>query len=104
MNSKSAKKGLLPYVFLFCFILICLFLLNNFNTVTNDLTYDEFIDELNNNEITELNIIPKTRSQTYEITGKLKDYKETEIFELTLPMSDEFMKSITEASKLQDFT
>ena len=30
MNSKSTKKGLLPYVFLFGFILICLFLLNNY--------------------------------------------------------------------------
>ena len=103
MNSKSAKKGLLPYVFLFCFILICLFLLNNFNTVTNEFTYDEFIDELNNNEITELNIIPKTRSQTYEITGKLKDYEETETFELTLPMSDEFLSKITKASEKSDF-
>ena len=56
MNSKSTKKGLFPYVFLFGFIVVCLFLINN-NSITNNLTYDEFIKELNNNEITELNII-----------------------------------------------
>ena len=99
MNNKSVKKGLFPYIFLFIFIVLCLLFVNNFNTKVNELTYDEFIKELNNNSITELNIIPKTRSETYEVTGKLKDYDETESFKLTLPMSDEFLSKITEASE-----
>ena len=103
MNSKSVKKGLFPYIFLFCFIAFCLLIFNNFNTTVNQLTYDKFIKELNNNKITELNIIPKTRSETYEITGKLKDYDETETFKLTLPMSDEFLSKITEASDKNNF-
>ena len=61
MNNKSVKKGLFPYVFLFAFIIVCLITFNSFNTTVNELTYDEFIDVLNNKEITELNIIPKTR-------------------------------------------
>jgi len=78
MNNKTVKKGLFPYVFLFCFILVCLLIFNNFNTKVNKLTYNEFISELNSNEVTDLNIVPKTRSETYEITGKLKDYEENE--------------------------
>ena len=103
MNSKSVKKGLFPYIFLFCFIAFCLLIFNNFNTKVNQLTYDKFIKELNDNQIIELNIIPKTRSETYEITGKLKDYDESESFKLSLPMSDEFLSKITEASDKNNF-
>ena len=104
MNNKTVKKGLFPYVFLFCFIIVCLLVFNNFNTTVNELTYDEFIKELESNEITELNIIPKISSNTYELTGKLKDYDETETFTLTLPQSDEFLSKITESADKNDFT
>lgn len=104
MNSKTVKKGLFPYVFLFLFIIVCLLIFNNFNTTINELTYDEFITELNENQINELNIIPKTRSDTYEITGKLKDYDETETFSLTIPKSDEFLSKITDAADKNKFT
>ena len=77
MNNKTVKKGLLPYIFIFCFMIICLLMFNKFNTTVNELTYDEFIKELESNEITELNIIPKISSDTYEVTGKLKEYDET---------------------------
>ena len=103
MNNKTVKKGLFPYIFLFIFIVVCLLIFNKFNTTVNELSYDKFIKELNNNQITELNIVPKTRSETYEITGKLKDYDETETFKLTLPMSDEFLSKITEASDKNNF-
>ena len=103
MNSKTVKKGLFPYIFLFIFIIVCLLFVNNFNNKVNILTYDKFIEELNENEITELNIVPKTRSETYEITGKLKEYDETESFKLTLPMSDEFLSRITEAADKNNF-
>ena len=104
MNSRTVKKGLFPYVFLFCFIIVCLLIFNNFNMTVNELSYDEFISELNNNEIESLNIVPKTRSETYEITGKLKDYEENETFILNLPMSDEFLSKITKASDKNKFT
>ena len=91
MNNKTVKKGLFPYVFLFCFIIICLLVFNNFNTTVNELSYDEFIKELETDKVTEINIIPKISSDTYEVTGKLKGYEETESFILTLPRSDGFI-------------
>ena len=51
-------------------------MVNSLNTKINKLTYDEFTKELNENKITEMKITPKTRTNTYEITGKMKDYKE----------------------------
>ena len=104
MNKKTVKKGLFPYVFLFIFIITCLLIFNMFNTKINEMSYDEFISELNSEKVTELNITPKTRTETYEITGKLKDYDENEIFTLSLPKSDEFLSKITEASDNQDIT
>ena len=103
MNSKSVKKGLFPYVFLFIFIIGCLLVFNNFNTKVNELSYDEFIEQLNEDKIEELNIIPKTRRETNEIKEKLKDYEETETFKLSLPMSDEFLSKITDAADKNKF-
>lgn len=102
MNSKTVKKGLFPYIFLFVFIIACLFVFNVFNTTVNDMSYDEFIGELNDREVTELDITPKTRTETYEIIGKLKDYDENETFVLNIPMSDEFLSKITDASDDQN--
>ena len=102
MNNKTVKKGLFPYIFLFVFIIACLFVFNTFNTTVNEISYDEFISELNGKEVTEIDITPKTRTETYEIVGKLKDYDENETFILTIPMSDEFLSKITEASDKQD--
>ena len=103
MNNKTVKKGLFPYVFLFCFIIVCLLVFNNFNNTINKLTYDEFIKELETDKVTEINIIPKINSDTYEVTGKLKGYEETESFSLILPKSDEFISKITNASDKNDF-
>ena len=103
MNNKTVKRGLFPYVFLLAFIIVCLLIFNSFNTTINKITYDEFRKELTEGKIEELEITPKIRTQTYEIIGTLKNYKDNEYFELTLPMSDEFIKKITDSQETNDF-
>ena len=103
MNNKTVKKGLLPYILLFIFIFCSLLIVNTFNKTINKLSYDEFIKQLNEGQITELEIIPKTRTQTYKIGGKLKEYKENESFEITLPMSDEFLANIKSSAEKDNF-
>ncbi len=95
MNKKNIKRNLFPYVFLLIFILTCLILFKSFNTTVNELTYDEFIKNLNGGKITELTITPKVRTNTYLLEGKLDGYKENEKFTLYLPYSDEFISKIT---------
>ena len=92
--NKNMKKGLFPYVFLFVFIVACLILVNGAKTKVNELSYDEFIKSMGNNEIEELTITPKTRSNLYYIEGSMKDYDENEKFTLYLPLSDEFISKI----------
>ena len=100
---KTVKKGLFPYVFLFIFIIACLIVVNSLNTTVNKLTYDEFMKELNNNTITEMAITPKTRTETYEIIGKLKDYDKNETFILQIPRSDEFISKIVSGEEESNF-
>ncbi len=103
MKIKNNKNSLFPYMFLLVFIIACLILVNIKGNIVNELTINEFTKHLENNEITELEIITKVRSENYEVTGKLKDYKENETFVLYLPISDEFIAKIEEARKVQDF-
>ena len=78
MRMKKKTNNLTPFVFLLVFIVGCMILVNLQSNVVNKLTIDEFTKYLETNLITELEIITKVRSENYEITGKIKDYKENE--------------------------
>ena len=99
MNKKEIKKSLVPYAFLLIFFVGCLIFFNIFDNKVNELTYDEFIKDLNGGKVTELTITPKVRTETYKLVGKLDDYKENESFILYLPYSDEFISKITDAKE-----
>ena len=99
MNNREMKKNLMPYAFLLVFIIGCLLVFNLFNTKINELSYDEFIKNLNGGKITELTITPKVRTETYKLEGKLDKYDENEYFILYLPQSEEFISKITDAKE-----
>lgn len=99
MNKKDIKKNLLPYVFLLVFFIGCLVAFKIFNNTVNELTYDEFLQDLNGGKITELTITPKVRTDTYKLTGKLDEYKDNEYFILYIPQSEEFISKITAAKE-----
>jgi len=103
MNKKDLKKGIVPYVVLIVIMLAVIYFFNIFNVKVNELTYDKFVNKLNNNEITEITIIPSLDGGVYNITGKLKDYKENETFSVQVPLSDQVMEKITEANDKYDF-
>ena len=103
MNKKEIKKGILPYVILIAIMLVVIYLFNVMNVQVNDLTYDKFISNLNNDEVTEITIIPSIDGGVYNITGKLKDYDKNESFSVQAPLSDEVMKDITDANDKYDF-
>ena len=93
----------MPYVFLLVFIIGCMILVNIKGTIVKELSASEFMKALDENKITEINIVNKVRSENYEITGKLKEYSDNEYFKLYLPVSEEFMKKIVTAEEKQDF-
>jgi ATP-dependent zinc metalloprotease ftsH len=103
MKLKKKGNNLMPYVFLLVFIIGCMILVNIKGTIVKELSASEFMKALDENKITEINIVNKVRSENYEITGKLKEYSNNEYFKLYLPVSEEFMKKIVAAEETQDF-
>ncbi len=76
MNKKEVKRSIFSYVFVIA-ILICLYyVFVSFRSVNNKLTYDEFINNLNNGTIEKLEMTPSSSGQVYNLVGKLKGYKE----------------------------
>ncbi len=103
MNKKEIKKGIVPYVVLIVIMIGVIYFFNVLNVKVNNLTYDKFLSSLNNNEVKEIKVVPSIDGGVYNITGKLKDYKENETFEVTVPYSDEVMKQIITANEKYDF-
>ena len=103
IDKKVVKKGLLPYLLMLVVFVGVFYSFNVFNVVTHDLTYDQFIDKLEKEKIEELQIIPRGSGYVYNVVGTLDGYKDNEVFESVLPLSDEVMKKIVEASDNQEF-
>ena len=103
MNKKEIKKGIVPYVVLIVIMLGVIYFFNILNIKVNDLTYDKFVSSLNNNEVKEIKVIPIIDGGVYNITGKLKDYKENESFKVVVPYSEEVIKQIITANEKYDF-
>ena len=103
MNKKDVKKGLVPYLFMILIMLGIFYVFNVMNQDVHNLTYNEFVEKLNGGEIKNLYITPRSNAQTYEVTGSLNGYKKKESFFSRLPMSEQVMKKIVEASEVQKF-
>ncbi len=103
VNQKSVKRGLVPYLFMFLIILGVFYVFNIMNNNVNNLTYSEFMTELNEGNLKNIVVTARESAQTYEITGALKGYKKNESFFVRLPKSDQVMKKIVDASDVQNF-
>ena len=103
MNSKTVKKGLLPYLFLALIMLCVFYVANVMNNDVKVLSYNEFMDNLKEGKVQEVEITTRGSAYTYEVRGKLDGYKDNQTFFAKLPLSDEVMKQIVTASDNQEF-
>ena len=94
MNRIELKKGLLQYLFLFVILSGVLYFYNISNRKVNEFTYDQFVSHMNNNEIKEITITPRSNAGVYEIKGRLNNYSENETFTLKVPLSNEVMAKV----------
>ena len=100
---KKTKKSLLPYLFLLLFMLTVLYFVSNMNNKVNVLSYDEFVVSLNEGKIDELSVTPKSNAGVYDLSGKLKNYKENETFFVRVPLSDEVIGKILNTNDSYNF-
>ena len=103
MNKKDVKKGLFSYLILFVLMFVIFYFFSLSKVKVNNFSYDEFINYMNNNEISEINIVPRSSAGVYEITGTLKSYGENESFYLKLPLSNEVVAKILNGEETYDF-
>ncbi len=103
IDKKVLRRGLLPYLFLILIMLFVVYLVGSLNTTINVLTYNEFMNDLEDNKVKEIEVTPRERASIYEVRGKLKNYSSDEEFFTRIPMSDSVMKKIVTASDKNNF-
>ena len=101
MNIKKKKRSMsfLPYLVLAVIVLVAFLYTNTLGNKVNKLAYNEFTSELNNGRITELNVVPKSGSNVYVITGKLSTYQKNESFVINIPYTDTIVSSLYDYSE-----
>jgi cell division protease FtsH len=103
MSKKDIKKGLFSYLILFILMFVIFYFFTLSKVKVNEFSYDQFVNYMNNNEIKEVNITPRSSAGVYEITGTLKSYGENETFYLKLPLSNEVISKILNGEENYDF-
>jgi len=103
MSKKDLKKGLIPYLFLFLVLLGIFYFYSMSNRTINEFSYEKFVDHLDNSEVTEITITPRSSAGVYEIKGKLAGYDKNETFHLKVPLSDEIIARLLTAEETYDF-
>ena len=94
MVKKDNKKNFISYGLIFCFFIAVFLVFNSLGSKDNNLTYDEFMKDLNGGKVTELTLTPKQTSAVYEINGKLEGYSKNEEFTIKVPYSDSVVSEI----------
>ena len=82
---KNAKKSTVvknfsPYVVLFIIIGVIFVVLHFQGSSVHELTTGKLLSNLENNNVTEITLTPKSSESVYYVEGKLSDYKENESF------------------------
>ena len=103
INKDNVKKSVIPYLLLFVLMLGIMYYMRYAQLKVHTLTYDQFMSELNNGNITEVMIDPRVSASNYVVNGKLKKYKSNESFTAKLPYSEVVMKQIADANKENKF-
>lgn len=100
-KKNSVVKLFAPYLMLLGVVLITMYVFNIKNVVVHELTYNEFITNLTNQKVSELEVTPKSKESVYILTGKLEGYEKKESFSLIVPYTDSVIDKVLEESNNQ---
>ena len=101
MKKKSnAYTAMAPYLILAVALVVTLFFMGNTGTEVHELTTGELIQEIKEENVTEITITPKSSESVYYIEGKLEDYGKNESF--TTKVITEEVETITAYAKEQN--
>ena len=103
MHRRGIRKGIVPYLFLFILMVSIFYGFNILNRKVHVLNYGQLIDYFEQNNITQVTIIPRDRAKIYELRGKVKDYKENESFIIRVPLTDEIIEKLLDYHSVHKF-
>ncbi len=94
MKNRNDFKQSVPYVLLFIIMIGIVLFYNLSRFKVNEFTYDQLISEFSKSTVKEITITPKNSSGVYYITGKLKDYSDTESFKVNVPLAETVLERV----------
>lgn len=102
MRKKTFSfKLFAPYVLLLIVMIIVFYVFNVNNRKVNELNYNDFVNYLSEEKVTELEVTPKSKESVYLLSGKLDGYEKNETFQLIVPYTDSVIDEILTSSKDQ---
>lgn len=93
------KSNFISYGFIILFFVVVILLVNSMGAKPKEFSYNEFINELTNGSVVELEITPKQSASNYLLEGKYKKDGKKEEFKLKVPYTDTVVSDILEVSK-----
>ena len=101
MKKKNLFKDMTPYILLLIVISVVMYIFSVKNVKIHDLSYNEFLTNLNNEKVEKLEVTPKNSESIYYLTGKLKGYSENETFKVVVPFTDSVIEKVLDVASSQ---
>jgi len=101
-KKQDLAKQVTPYIILLIIVAGMLLIYGGTTTQVNELSTGKFLTKLNNNEVTEMTITPKSDESIYYVTGKLSGYKDNEQFSVKVVGAQ--LETITEYAATHELT
>ena len=103
-NNSNYIKQSMPYLVLLLVIVGIMTFYELSQYKVNVLTYDQFISELDKQDVNKLEITAKSGAGIYYITGTLNGYSDKESFEVNAPLSESVVNRVTEYAESNNIT
>ena len=103
-NNNNYIKQSMPYLVLLLVIVGIMTFYELSQYKVNVFTYDQFISELDKQDVNKLEITAKSGAGIYYITGSLNGYSDKESFEVNAPLSESVVNRVTEYAESNNIT
>ena len=103
INKKNnAIKDIAPYFILLLVISGVFYIFSMRNVKVNELSYNDFMSNLESQKVNKLEVTPKSSESVYYLTGKLDGYKDKESFKVIVPYTDSVVDNVLSIAKEQE--
>jgi cell division protease FtsH len=101
-KKNSSFMAMVPYIILAIVLIVALFAFNNNGSKVNTLTTGELIKEIQEKNVTEITITPKSSDGVYYVEGKLDGYGSNESFTAKV-LDDEMITEYVKENKIKKY-